>query len=382
MSHCVRSIGLAWVVVAFSGCGPPAPSSDRVLVVREGVRPSLSTTRDAQITLFGGLPGRSETGFSGRSRGAMLQHTFSREGADFDCLLDAQGHRFVFASTRHSEFPDLYIKSVHGKAVVQLTSDPSSDVQPAFSPDGKRVAFASDRTGNWDIWIIDIDGQLPIQVTHSPMDEIHPSWSPDGTRLVCSARKAGSGQWELWVAPAVENTTSTFIGYGVFPEWSPLDDMILFQRARRRGSRWYSIWTLELVGGEPRYPTEIASSADYAMISPSWSRDGRRIAFTTVGTMPSIDPAYGAAFDVSDIWTIGVDGSGRARLTDGHSTNFSPTWAPDGRVFFTSSRSGHENVWSVLPPSGMTRTQPVASAMETAEEPSVISTRSAAGDGR
>ena len=184
------------------------------------------------------------------------------------------------------------------------------------------------------------------------------------------------------MAPAMENSTSTFIGYGVFPEWSPFDDTILFQRARRRGSRWYSIWTLELVGGEPRYPTEIASSADYAMISPSWSRDGLRIAFTTVGTTPSIDPAYGAAFDVSDIWTIGVDGSGRMRLTDGHSTNFSPTWSPDGRVFFTSSRTGHENVWSVLPPAGVTRTQPVATALETAEEPSVISTSSASGDGR
>jgi len=356
------SIGLCAAFV-LAGCNTQRSNESTVLVVQDASRPMLTSSRDREITLFGGLPRRGEAPYVGRSRGAMLQHSFTREGADFDCQLDSTGQRFVFASTRHSENADLYMKSVDGTAVTQLTADPSSDIHPALSPDDKMVAFASNRSGNWDIWIMSIDGQQPIQVTRTPMDEVHPSWSPDGKRIVYSALPRANGQWELWIAPAVAHAPSTFIGYGVFPQWSPVDDTILYQRSRERGTRWYSIWTLALVDGEPRYPTEVASSADSAMISPAWSRDGQRIAFTTVTTKSPMDPEFGSTYEVSDIWVIDADGGSRIRLTDGHSANFSPAWAPDGRVFFTSRRSDYENVWSIMPSTGGgTSTFPMAGA--------------------
>ena len=322
------------------------------MVVRSGSQPVLAAAGDSQITLFGGARNRADVAYAGRSRGAMLQHSFAREGADFDLNLSSDGGRFVFASTRHSETPDLYVKAVDGIAVMQLTSDPGSDIHPSFSPDNRQVAFASNRTGNWDIWIIDIEGQHPIQVTNTPMDEVHPSWSPDGRQLVCSALPRNSGQWELWVAPARENAPRTFIGYGVFPEWSPVDNTILFQRARRRGTHWYSIWTVKLIDGQPRYPTEVASSADHALISPAWDREGQRIAYTTVAGLTRIDPEFGSAYEVSDIWIIDIDGGTRVRLTDGHTANYAPAWSSDGRVYFTSARSGSDNIWSVMPSIG------------------------------
>ncbi len=340
------------------GCQADTPE-DTVLVVGPARQPTLASARDRQVTLFGGLPRRSEAPYMGRARGSMLQYSYTREGADFDCHVDRQGRRMVFASTRHSDASDLYIKSLSGTAVVQLTSDPSSDIQPVFSPDDSRVAFASNRTGNWDIWVIRVDGQRPIQVTNSPMDEVHPSWSLDGKQLIYSALHPKSGQWELWLVQAEQNATPKFVGHGVFPEWSPVEDKILFQRARQRGSRWFSIWTLELVNGEPRYPTEIASSADYAMISPTWSSDGQRIAFTTVKTLPSIDPEFGAVYETSDIWVMDADGGSRMRLTDGHSVNFSPVWSPSGQVLFTSGRSGHENIWSAVTSTGSPPTMSV-----------------------
>jgi Tol biopolymer transport system component len=177
-----------------------------------------------------------------------------------------------------------------------------------------------------------------------------------------------SGQWQLWISPAEEHATSTFVGYGVFPEWSPVDDRILFQRARQRGSRWYSIWTIEMVDGEPRYPTEIAASADHAMILPAWSRDARRVAFTTASSLPDIDPEFGSVYERSDIWVMDADGGSRIRLTDGHSVNFGPTWGPNDRVYFTSSRNGHETIWSVLPTRGMTPT-PDTGMVSGADEP-------------
>jgi TolB protein len=188
-----------------------------------------------------------------------------------------------------------------------------------------------------------------VQVTRGPEDDVHPSWSPDGNQLVFCSLARGSGQWELWIADATAGATKSLIGYGLFPEWSPSGNVISFQRARQRGSRWFSIWTLELVNGEPRHPTEIASSTEYAMITPAWSPDGQKIAYCTVATTPPADTDRATPLEVADVWVVDVDGQSRVRLTDGHSANYGPVWSADGRVFFTSTRGGQENIWSLAP---------------------------------
>ena len=88
----------------------------------------------------------------------LRQITFTSEGADFDPDIDPTGTLLVYASTQHRATADLYLKRITGSALQQLTDDPANDVMPAFSPDGKRVAFASDRAGNWDIYLMDVAG--------------------------------------------------------------------------------------------------------------------------------------------------------------------------------------------------------------------------------
>lgn len=343
------------VVVASVGC---AERENRgVVVSRDGTHAVLAAARTGQITMFGDLPRARGSTYIPRTAVSLRQHTFNEIGADFDSDIDATGQLLVFASTRHSVEPDLYFKSIDGVAVTQLTSEPGADVQPAFSPDGSRIAFASNRTGNWDIWIVGIDGGAPVQVTQGAADQLQPSWSPDGTQLVFCSFPAEAGQWELWIADASAGATKKFIGYGLFPEWSPVDDTIVYQRARDRGSRWFSIWTLSLVDGEPRYPTELAASGSQAMILPTWSADGRSVAFTSTPVPPadgflpipggrlahpSISPSL-------DIWVMDADGRGKARLTDGQSMSYAPVFSADGRIFFTANRTGNENIWSLLP---------------------------------
>lgn len=312
-------------------------------------RAMLVAARANDISLFGDLPGAGESVFLSRSIVPLMRHSFTEIGADYDVDIDATGKRFVFASTRHSVHPNLYIKLVDGVAVTQLTSDAASDVQPAFSPDGSRVAFASNRAGQWDIWIIDANGGPPVQVTSGPAEEIHPSWSSDGQKLVYCSLPAGGGQWELWVTSAETGSTKRFIGYGLFPEWSPTNDQIVFQRGRERGSRWFGIWTLTLVDGEPRLPTQLAVSSTESMTLPTWSPEGDRVAFGSAAIWPAESDALHlpTSSGVFDIWVMDADGRARRRLTDGHTVNYAPKFSPNGRIYFSSSRSGRENIWSL-----------------------------------
>jgi TolB protein len=177
------------------------------------------------------------------------------------------------------------------------------------------------------------------------MQAIHPSFSPDGTRLVYSALGTRSGQWEVWTVNLLSSERRQ-VGYGLFPTWSPdrSADRIAYQRPRQRGSRWFSLWTMELVEGEGRRNTEVAVSSNAAIVSPCWSPDGKKLAFTTV-----VQPSEGNSKVIrqQDVWTVDADGANKHRLTDGNGTNLQPAWAADNRVYFISNRGGNESIWSV-----------------------------------
>lgn len=125
--------------------------------------------------------------------GNIAQITFASDGADFDPSVDSTGTFLAFATTQHRPTADIYIKQIGGTAITQLTDDPANDVMPDFSPDGKRIAFASDRSGNWDIYIMAVNGGPPIQMTSGNTQDIHPSFSPDGRQLVFCSYAAQSG---------------------------------------------------------------------------------------------------------------------------------------------------------------------------------------------
>ena len=287
----------------------------------------------------------------GRAMGAagFAQLTFADEGYDADVTLAPGGGELVFASTRHADRADLYRQRVGSPSVTQLTADPADDAFPAYSRDGRRIAFASNRAGTWDIYTMTPEGKDVTQVTNSAAHDLHPTFSPDG-RTICFSRYGGrSGRWELWTV-GLDGGELKMVGFGLFPDWSPRPDkdVIAYQRARQRGTRWFSLWTLELRGGEPLAPTEVAVSTNAAIVAPSWSPDGTELAFATViepGGMAGAG-AEAAVGGQQDVWVVDADGSGRRRLTDGIGTNATPHWADDGRVYFVSDRGGNECVWS------------------------------------
>jgi TolB protein len=341
----ISIVASALVVGCSSSPSAPAPAAPAAAIDRPAAA-APAPDHNQSLNVFGEFDGVERTLAHAYGEAGFQQHTFLDEGYDSDVNVDPTGKWLVFASTRDSGHPNLYLQRVDGNSVIQLTNDEADYAYPAFSPDGKQIAFCSTRGGNWDIYVMDADGKNIVQVTTGPMQHVHPSFSPDSSKLVYSCLGSKSGQWELWT---VDLTTGEkrMIGFGLFPSWSPSKDVdrIAFQRARERGSRWFSLWTLDLVDGEARQNTEVAVSSNAAIVAPSWSPDGKKLAFATI-VQPTAD-ADGHTGGQQDIWTVDADGSNRHRVTDGIGTNLSPCWSSDNRIYFISDRCGAECVWSV-----------------------------------
>jgi TolB protein len=332
--------------------GTPTVASVGTTNIAMSADPSVLSTSFASqgsdppsVNVYGEFNGVQRPQAKAHGNGGFQEHTFLDEGFDSDVTVDASGKWMVFTSTRDSDHPNIYLQKVDGQSVIQLTNDEADYAFPTFSPDGKQIAFCSTRAGNWDIYTMDINGKNITQITNDTMQHIHPSFSPDANRLVYCCLGGKSAQWELWT---VDLTTSEkrMIGFGLFPTWSPAKDLdrIAFQRARQRGSRWFSLWTLDLVDGEARRNTEVTASSNSAVVCPSWSPDGKQIAFATIAEPNNSSGAK--PLGQEDIWTITCDGAARTRITDGIGLNLGPYWATDNRIYFVSDRGGTECVWS------------------------------------
>ena len=333
----ILRIGVVVAVLSLAGCVGTPPPGPRA--AQDQTQPAEPLDPEmAELLALLSLKGPPSGNLADTALINIRQHSFQTVGKDADPSVDGAGKRMVFASTAYSQRSNIYLKSVEGQAVTQLTTDPASEIQPVLSPDGKQVAFASNRNGTWDIYVMGIDGKSIRQVTNGGGDSLHPAWGPGGTRLAYCCRSPQSGQWELWVIGLDAPEARQFIGQGVFPTWSPKEDLIAYQRPRGRDRQLYGIWTVRLVNGEPSLPTLVASSPDTAYLSPAFSPDGKRLAFTAV----SSDLAEGS----TDIYSVEVNGGGLQQLTKGPGGKFSPTWVGD-RIYFSFGRGGQENIWSV-----------------------------------
>jgi len=324
--------------VWFAGSADHSPSTDGSMrVVR----------RNGMSGLYGELNGMQtmRDGGSFDGQGNLIQVTSSSDGSCFHPDIDRSGRLMVYASTEHSERSNLYVRAVDGRTQRQITMDPADDEMPVFAPDGQRIAFASNRHGQWDIFVTGIDGGPAMRLTESSDHEIHPSWAPDGRRLAYCRLASHNGRWEIWMVD-LDTNVHQFLAYGLFPRWNPdpAVDRIVYQRARERGSRLFSIWTLDLIQGEATNKTEIVSASNAAIVHPTWSPDGRRLAF---GTIVDPDEHGDNRPGFSDIWIVNADGTGRVNLTNGDSLNLFPVWSVDGTIYFLSDRTGNDNIWAM-----------------------------------
>ena len=208
---------------------------------------------------------------------------------------------------------DIYLVSSNGAAGARITTQLGSDADPAWSPDGSRIALASERDGNFEIYVVNANGESPTRLTNSPAADNRPAWSPDGARIAFVSGRDGNS--EIYVMNAdganpVRLTTHT--ARDSDPAWSPDGSKIAFS-SDREGSG--GIWVMNADGsGLTRLTAN--SMGDW---QPAWSPDGTRIAFSR------------RRINNSDIFIVNSDGSGITQLTRGIDNAGDPAWSPDGR---------------------------------------------------
>src|SRR5918995_21470 len=185
---------------------------------------------------------------------------------------------------------------------------------PAFSPDGTKIAFQSDRGEGFDIWVMNANGTGDAtNLTDAPGADVNPAWSPDGTKLAFDSDRSGNRDVFTMNADGTGEPTNLTAGSSALdadPDWSPDGTRILFVSARGATT---SVWTMNTDGGGAVDTTQ-ASIYD---ADPAWSPDGAHIVFTR--------DAGGQTFN---LWTARADGTAKLRLTDAPATqrNSFPDW--------------------------------------------------------
>ena len=258
---------------------------------------------------------------------------------------------------------------------VPLTSYPGRQISPAFSPDGKQVAFAWDgeKGGNLDIYVKLVDAGVPLRLTNSSEDEYGPAWSPDAryiafcrgnapavTAVTLPAPFSASDHVEIWTTPALggaERKLGESAECGL--SWSP-DGKYLALMDKNAPRDPYSIFLLSIETGDKRKLTSPPAES-FGDGTPRFSPDGKTLAF---------DRSSSVAQD--EVYLLPVTSDGRPqgeprRLTFDERIIFGLDWAADGRrIVYSSGQTGSTNLLTIAASGGAVERLAVAGGNPTA----------------
>ena len=213
---------------------------------------------------------------------------------------------------------DVWTIDADGTDLIRVTDSPGPDFDPSWSPDGTRIAFRSERSGDPEIWMMNADGSDQSRLAAG----LSPAWSPDGSKIAYSGpgtiqcppgdsldctglsimNADGSGQHR------VPNTVG-----GEYPTWSPDGRRIAFNSNMTGDHVMYIV--------DPDGSNLVDLSAVDEGWQVDWSPDGSSIIFAS--SRDQTDPGY------DDIYVMRPDGSDIRRLTNLKA--YTPAWSPDGK---------------------------------------------------
>ena len=254
--------------------------------------------------------------------------------------IDAQA-QIAFSSNRDGNY-EIYVMDINGDNPQKLTNHPHADINPSWSPDGKRIAFMSARDGHgghgpsiYEIYVMDADGGNQHRLTNNPSDDRYPSWSPDGKRIAFESDRDAEGKphgIDIYVMDADggnQHRLTNNLTEDQYPSWSPDGQRIVFS-ARREGhvvhnlDITYEIYVMDADGDNQQRLTNNRNNE----LSPVWSPDGERIAFSSDRK---------GDWQNFEIYVMDADGGNLQRLTENRIIDRNPSWSPDSkRIAFSS----------------------------------------------
>jgi TolB protein len=217
------------------------------------------------------------------------------------------GRAIAYTSYRRG-YADIFLSLIYQGALENPTRGAGQNFLPAWSPDGTRIAFTSTRDGNPDIYVMNKDGSGLRRLTNHPAIDVTPTWSPSGSQIAFTSDRSGSPQIYVIDADGLNLRRITSESYCDRPTWSPAPfNEIAF--AARTGAR-FDIKVLELATGTIRQITLGEGTNE----SPCYAPNGRHLAFMSTRA--------GRA----QIFTIARDGTGLKQITR-VGNNTMPDWS-------------------------------------------------------
>jgi Tol biopolymer transport system component len=236
----------------------------------------------------------------------------TKSGNNLDPAWSSDGTKIAFV---HAS--DIFVMNADGSKQTQLTKDPpnaaATDDQPAFSPDGSKIAFRSNKDGDDEIYVMNSDGSNQINLTNNSVQDHQPVFSPDGSKIAFTRNAEifvmnadGSNQTNLTNTPI-----PTFEGQ---PNWSPDGSKIAFTRGSQPNGE---VYVMNADGSNQTNLTNTAGNDE----EPAWSPDATKIAFRSNRDDPTIVE--------SRIYVMNADGSKQTDISN-NSNDFRPDWGVAG----------------------------------------------------
>jgi TolB protein len=232
----------------------------------------------------------------------------------------------VFQSNRAGgSTAELYLQNEDGTGVRRLTFNAAADRMPRFSPDGRRIAFSSNRDGNFEIYVMELATGATQRVTNDPAWDDVPTFTGDGSRVVWQRTQAAPFEcpcsiWTAGLSGGSARQVDTGPGDAMFPDVSPHGQTLTFTSNR---SGIAAIYVQQLQGSARRQVT--FPPGGFGDFRSRWSPSGRDLVF-----------ARDDGTNNNDIYTVHQDGTELTRLTSGPRFEEHAQFSPDGqKVLFS-----------------------------------------------
>ncbi len=229
--------------------------------------------------------------------------------------------------------------------LIQATTSDGLDAFPSFSPDGKSIAYSSEKSGAYEIYLRQLESSGgEIQLTQDGAGNIEPAWSSDGQWIAYHSMTKGG----IWILPAFGGAPRRITDFGSRPAWSHNGAAIAFESGAMGtmaetefgASPDSTIWVVKVSDGSLQHLTQTAAPPSalatppwfhFGDSSPQWSRDDRRVLYASSGKL----------------WTVSADGKDIQQLVSGP-TAYDPVYSGDGRrIYFLRQDASGSGIWEM-----------------------------------